>query len=40
MQGVVGFYGHTIDPQSKGKSIVSVVQISQAPGEVEILSAN
>ncbi|WP_131114670.1 ABC transporter substrate-binding protein [Lichenihabitans psoromatis] len=38
VQGVVGFYDHTIDLQAKGKSIVSVVQFSQAPGEVEMLS--
>ena len=38
VQGVVGFYDHTIDLQAKGKSITSVVQFSQAPGEVEMLS--
>lgn len=38
VQGVVGFYDHTIDLQAKGKSIISVVQFSQAPGEVEMLS--
>ncbi len=38
VQGVVGFYDHTIDLQAKGKSIVSIVQFSQAPGEVELLS--
>ena len=32
VQGVVGFYDHTIDLQAKGKSIISVVQFSQAPG--------
>jgi NitT/TauT family transport system substrate-binding protein len=38
VQAVVGFYDHTIDIQSKGKSIVSVVQLSRAPGEVELVS--
>ncbi len=39
VQGVVGFYDHTIDLQAKGKSIISIVQFSQAPGEVEMLSS-
>jgi NitT/TauT family transport system substrate-binding protein len=39
VQGVVGFYDHTIDMQSKGKAVVSVVQFTQAPGEVELISA-
>ncbi len=39
VQGVVGFYDHTIDLQAKGKSLVSIVQFSQAPGEVEMLSS-
>jgi len=39
VQGVVGFYDHTIDLQSKGKYIESVVQFSQAPGEVELVSS-
>ena len=38
VQGVVGFYDHTIDLQTKGKSIISIVQFSRAPGEVEMLS--
>lgn len=38
-QAVVGFYDHTIDLQSKGKFIQSIVQFSQAPGEVELVSA-
>src|SRR5690242_1505448 len=38
VQGVVGFYDHTIDLQSKGKFLESVVQFSQAPGEVELVS--
>jgi NitT/TauT family transport system substrate-binding protein len=38
VQGVVGFYDHTIDLQSKGKFLESIVQFSQAPGEVELVS--
>jgi len=38
-QGVVGFYDHTVDLQSKGKAVESVVQFSQAPGEVELVSS-
>ncbi len=38
IQGVVGFYDHTIDLQAKGKFLESVVQMSQAPGEVELMS--
>jgi NitT/TauT family transport system substrate-binding protein len=37
-QGVVGFYDHTIDLQAKGKVVQSVVQLSQTPGEVELVS--
>jgi NitT/TauT family transport system substrate-binding protein len=39
VQGVVGFYDHCIDMQSKGKFIKSVVQLSHAPGEVELVSS-
>ncbi|MFJ1705959.1 ABC transporter substrate-binding protein [Kitasatospora sp. NPDC088346] len=39
VQGAVGFYDHTIDLQAKGKNVESVVQFSQAPGEVEVVSA-
>jgi len=38
VQAVVGFYDHTIDIQSKGKAIVSIVQLSRAPGEVELVA--
>lgn len=38
VQAVVGFYDHTIDIQSKGKSIISIVQLSRAPGEVELVA--
>jgi NitT/TauT family transport system substrate-binding protein len=37
---VVGFYDHNIDLQSKGKSTESVVQLLQAPGEVEMVRAD
>src|SRR3954466_4656913 len=39
VQGVVGFYDHTIDLQAKGKCITSVVQLADVPGEVEIVAA-
>ena len=38
VQGVVGFYDHCVDMQSKGKFMQSVVQLAQAPGEVELVS--
>src|SRR5882757_385967 len=38
VQGVVGFYDHCIDLQAKGKFVQSLVQFSQAPGEVELVS--
>ena len=38
VEGVVGFYDHCIDLQAKGKFVESVVQFSQAPGEVELVS--
>ena len=38
VQGVVGFYDHCVDMQAKGKFLESVVQFSQAPGEVELVS--
>ncbi len=38
VQGVVGFYDHTIDLQAKGKLVQSVVQFGQAPGEVELVA--
>ncbi|HEY8904644.1 MAG TPA: ABC transporter substrate-binding protein [Rhodoferax sp.] len=38
VQGVVGFYDHCVDLQTKGKMVESVVQFSQAPGEVELVS--
>jgi len=38
VQGVVGFYDHTIALQPQGKCLTSVVQMSKAPGEVEIVA--
>src|SRR5215472_13241789 len=38
VQGVVGFYDHTIDLQSKGKEIQTLVVFGQVPGEVEMVS--
>ncbi len=38
VQGVVGFYDHSIDLQAKGKYVESIVQFSQAPGEVELVA--
>ena len=37
VQATVGFYDHNIDLQSKGKQTISVVQLLQAPGEVELV---
>ena len=37
VNGVVGFYDHTIDLQTKGKCIQSVVQFANVPGEVEVV---
>ncbi|MFL6677160.1 MAG: ABC transporter substrate-binding protein [Burkholderiaceae bacterium] len=37
VQGVVGFYDHTIDLQAKGKFVQSVVQFSRAPGEAVVV---
>ena len=39
VQGVVGFYDHTIDLQSKGKFVESIVQLAHAPGEVILISS-
>ncbi|GAA0487733.1 ABC transporter substrate-binding protein [Streptomyces sp. NPDC046215] len=38
VQGVVGFYDHTLGLQVKGKRVESVVQLAQTPGEVEVVS--
>ena len=39
VNGVVGFYDHCVDLQTKGKFVESVVQFSQAPGEVVMVSS-
>jgi len=39
VQGVVGFYDHCVDLQAKGKFVESIVQFSQAPGEVVLVSS-
>jgi NitT/TauT family transport system substrate-binding protein len=38
VQGVVGFYDHTIDLQSKGKEIQAIAVFCKVPGEVELVS--
>ncbi|KWR87428.1 nitrate ABC transporter substrate-binding protein [Cupriavidus sp. IDO] len=38
VQGVVGFYDHTIDLQSKGKEVQAVVVFGQVPGEAEMVA--
>ncbi|HEX6499528.1 MAG TPA: ABC transporter substrate-binding protein [Micromonosporaceae bacterium] len=40
VQGVVGFYDHTVDLQTKGKCVESVVQFADVPGEVEVVAAD
>ncbi|HVR54156.1 MAG TPA: ABC transporter substrate-binding protein [Pseudorhodoferax sp.] len=39
VQGVVGFYDHTIDLQSKGKDIEAIAVFCKVPGEVELVSS-
>jgi len=39
VQGVVGFYDHTIDLQSKGKEIQAIAVFCKVPGEVEVVSS-
>jgi NitT/TauT family transport system substrate-binding protein len=38
VQGVVGFYDHTVTLQAQGKCIESVVQFAKVPGEAEVVS--
>ncbi len=38
VQGVVGFYDHTITLQAQGKCLTSVVQLAKVPGEAEVVS--
>jgi NitT/TauT family transport system substrate-binding protein len=40
VNGVVGFYDHTIDLQTKDKCIESVVQLADVPGEVEVVATD
>jgi len=39
VQGVVGFYDHTIDLQSKGKEVEAIAVFCKVPGEVEMVSS-
>ena len=39
VQGVIGFYDHTIDLQAKEQCITSVVQFANVPGEAEMVAA-
>ena len=38
VQGVVGFYDHTIDLQAKGKEVEAIAVFGKVPGEVEMVS--
>jgi NitT/TauT family transport system substrate-binding protein len=38
VQGVVGFYDHTVTLQAGGKCIESVVQLAKVPGEAEVVA--
>lgn len=38
VQGVVGFYDHSIDLQSKGKDVEAIAVFCKVPGEVEMVS--
>jgi len=38
VQGVVGFYDHTVTLQAQGKCLTSVVQLAKTPGEAEVVS--
>lgn len=40
VDGVVGFYDHTVDLQAKGKCIESVVQFADVPGEAEVVATS
>jgi NitT/TauT family transport system substrate-binding protein len=39
VQGVVGFYDHAIGLQARGRAVQSVLQLTQAPGEVVMIAA-
>jgi NitT/TauT family transport system substrate-binding protein len=38
VDGVVGFYDHTVHLQAKGKCVESVVQFADVPGEAEVVA--
>src|SRR5262245_49484244 len=38
VDGVVGFYDHTVDLQAKGKCVESVVQFASVPGEAIVVA--
>lgn len=40
VQGVVGFYDHSITLQAQGKCVESVVQLAKVPGEAEVVSSD
>lgn len=40
VDGVVGFYDHTVDLQTKDKCLESVVQLADVPGEAEVVAAS
>jgi NitT/TauT family transport system substrate-binding protein len=40
VQGVVGFYDHSIHLQTKGKCVQSVVQMADVPGEAELVASS
>lgn len=40
VDGVVGFYDHTVALQTEDKCLTSVVQMSKAPGEAEVVAAD
>lgn len=40
VQGVVGFYDHTINLQARGKLVQSVIQLTITPGEAIVVSEN
>ncbi|HEY4296582.1 MAG TPA: ABC transporter substrate-binding protein [Paraburkholderia sp.] len=39
VQGVMGFYDHTIDLQARGKEVKTIVVFAQVPGEVQMVAA-
>lgn len=39
-QGVVGFYDHTVDLQTRGREARSIVVLSNAPGQLELVTTS